>query len=197
MHAKHVSLWKASREHTTCWRSCNVYVFIALQNHSYQWAWRLIQRTFFGMNTNPIFYLHFSSLHYFPSEVDPHAQRKKRRALQKHAMKTIVQSYAEIKWPIHWAPLHCVLTNHNATKYRQIRSDMRAHMLGARGRLCRKVLERLTCSCPHVRCGWSLMDRSIVQFYSAHTLNKSWDATIVPPRLRPCQSNKKIIVSFR
>ena len=39
---------------------------------------------------------------------------------------------------------------------------MRARMLGARGRLCRKALESLQCSCSHVRRGRSLMDWSIV-----------------------------------
>ena len=59
-------------------------------------------------------------------------------------------------WPIPWAP-----TNHNATKVRHIRSDMRGRMLGAHGWFCRKALGRLTRSCSHVRRGRSLMDRSI------------------------------------
>ena len=33
---------------------------------------------------------------------------------------------------------YCVLTNHNATKVQQIRSDMRARVLGARGRVVQK-----------------------------------------------------------
>ena len=40
----------------------------------------------------------------------------------------------------------------------------RARMLGRVAELCRMALERLTCSCSHVRRGWSLMDRSITSW---------------------------------
>ena len=76
-------------------------------------------------------------------------------------LRTLSRYYSSCNRPIHEAPPHCVLTNHNATKVRQIRSDMCEHILAHAAELCRKALESPTISCSHVRRRRSLMDRSI------------------------------------
>ena len=83
----------------------------------------------------------------------------------------------------------CVLTNHNATKVRQIRSNMHSHILARATELCRKALESPTCfahTCVAGGAYWiCLLFAKITSLLCSHPYTM-WLCRDIEQRATPC-----------